>query len=428
MNTVNGLFEFIKSSPTPFHTVETVKKILLNHGFSEISESDADKAPEGDLFITRNGSSIIAFKNRASARGFMICASHDDHPMFKLKRLKKRASGGAYVLETERYGGMVHYSWLDRPLSIAGRVIVRTENGVRTVTVDIGRDLIVIPSLAIHLNRGVNENCKFDPAVDLRPLFGSDDDENGLINMIAEKAGVRKEDIISHDLFVYNRGEGRLFGEKNEYILSPALDDLECVYTSLTAFLSARTSDSVPVFAVFDNEEVGSETKQGAASDFLSDTLRRIIPNEREYRIALQNSLMLSADNAHARHPNRGELSDASNAPVMNGGVVIKYNANQRYATDGVSDALFRIICERAGVPVQTYCNRADLPGGSTLGSIANTVVALPTVDIGLAQLAMHCATETAGAIDPELMIKAVTEFFSSSVRKTENGQWVIEK
>lgn len=426
MDTVNGLFEFIGSSPTPFHTVETIKKALVSRGFTEISETDLGTLPEGDVFVTRNGSSIIAFKKRANAKGFMICASHDDHPCFKLKRLSTRSTGGGHVIETERYGGMVNYSWLDRPLSIAGRVLVRTENGVRSVNIDMDRDLLVIPSLAIHLNREVNNACKFDPATELRPLFGSETDENGLLDMIADKANAKREDIISHDLFVYNREEGRLFGEKNEYILSPALDDLECVYASLAAFLAASPAEAIPVLAVFDNEEVGSETKQGAASDFLAAVLGRILPNEREYRAALGNSLMLSADNAHARHPNRGEMSDAANAPVMNGGVVIKYNANQRYATDGVSDALFRIICERAGVPVQTYCNRADLPGGSTLGSISNTVVSLPTVDIGLAQLAMHCATETAGSRDPEMMIRALTEFFSSSVKRVENDSWIV--
>lgn len=413
---INELFEFIKASPTSYHAVDTVKKMLIGNGFFEISEADVNNAPEGNYFVTRNASSLIAFRNKASAYGFMICAAHGDHPMFKLKQLSETKTGNCFVLETERYGGMVHYSWMDRPLSIAGRVLVRTETGIRSVLIDLDRDLLSIPSIAIHLNRTVNDGYKFNPAVDMRPLFGDAASEGKLIEIIANAAGVKKENVISHDLFVYNRDSGKLFGEQNEYILAPAIDDLECVYTSVKAFLSVRDSASIPVLAIFDNEEVGSETKQGAASTFLADTLKRIVPNERILRAMLSSSLMLSADNAHARHPNHGELSDGFNAPSMNGGVVIKYNANQRYTTDGVSDALFRVICDRAGVPVQNYYNRADMPGGSTLGSISNTVVSLPTVDIGLSQLAMHCATETAGSRDPELMIKALTEFYSSSV------------
>ena len=418
---INGLFEFIKNSPTSFHAVDTVKKMLIGNGYSEIQETDVNNAPEGKYFVIRNGSSLIAFKNKANAYGFMICASHSDHPMFKLKQLSETKTGSNFVIETERYGGMVHYSWLDRPLSIAGRVLVKTESGVRSVLIDLDRDLISIPSVAIHLNRTVNDGYKFNPATDLRPLFGDADAEGKLIELIANEAGVKKEDIISHDLYVYNRDEGRLFGANNEFFLAPALDDLESVYTSTVAFLNARDADSIPVLAIFDNEEVGSETKQGAASTFLADTLKRIAPNEGTYRAMLTNSLMLSADNAHARHPNHGELADALNAPAMNGGVVVKYNASQRYATDGVSDALFRTVCDRAGVPVQSFYNRADLPGGSTLGSISNTVVPVSTVDIGLAQLAMHCATETAGSRDPEMMIKAITEFYSSAIRYNGN-------
>ncbi len=413
---INELFKFIKASPTAYHAVDTVKKMLISHGFSEISENDVNSAPEGKYFVTRNGSSLIAFENKSSAYGFMVCASHGDHPTFKLKQLSETKTGNSFVLETERYGGMVHYSWLDRPLSIAGRVIVKTEGGIRPVLIDLDRDILSIPSLAIHLNRTVNDGYKFNPALDMRPLFGDDSSEGKLTQLIAEAAGVKKENVISHDLFLYNRDDGRIFGAQNEYFLAPALDDLECVYTSTAAFLNARRSSAIPVLAIFDNEEVGSETKQGAASTFLADTLKRIVPNERVYRAMLGSSLMLSADNAHARHPNHAELSDASNAPVMNGGVVIKYNAGQRYATDGVSDALFRAICNRAGVPVQSFYTRADLVSGSTLGSIATTLVPIPTVDIGLSQLAMHCACETAGARDPEMMIKALTEFYSSAI------------
>ena len=297
----------------------------------------------------------------------------------------------------------------------AGRVIVKNGNTLTKSLFDIDRDFAVIPSVAIHLNRGVNDSCKLSPAVDMLPLVASEG--KALIEEIKGALSVSEENIVAHDLFLYNREEGRVFGANNEFILSPRLDDLECVYASMTAFLSANDANSTPVLAVFDNEEVGSETKQGAASTFLYDVLSRI--SGEKYYAMLYNSIMVSADNAHAKHPNHPELSDSDNAPLLNSGVVVKWNASQRYATDGLSAALFEQIAKNGGAQLSRYYNRADLPGGSTLGSISNTKVSIPTVDIGLPQLAMHSATETAGATDLSDMIKALISFYSTAIKRS---------
>ena len=426
MKYTQELFDFIKSSPNAYHAVKSVKDMLDSLGYTELSEGERWNIRYGAKhYVIRNGTSIIAFRANKSARGYMIVSSHSDSPSFRVK-ITPEAVGVYSRLEVEKYGGMIYYSWLDRPLSVAGRAIVKTENGVASRLVNIERDLVSIPSLAIHLNRGVNDGAKFNPAQDLLPLYSVDKDKDAFLHAISDELGVDKEDILSHDLFLYNRDEGRTFGKDDEFILCPRLDDLGCVYASLQAFVSADESESVPVLAVFDNEEVGSETKQGAASTFLRDVLTRISGSDEVLRLALANSFMVSADNAHAQHPAHPEMSDADNAPKLNGGIVIKYNANQKYATDGLSDAIFRSICEKAGVKVQTYCNRADLPGGSTLGSISNTVVSVPTVDIGLPQLAMHSANETAGSHDVEEMVKALTEFYSSSIVKKGDSVTIL--
>ena len=418
MNHINGLFDFIKKSPSAYHAVNTVKEMLDAQGYTELYECDRWKLTvDGKYYVIRNGTSIISFRTAKDARGFMIVASHSDSPSFRVKVTPE--TRGAYTrLEVEKYGGMIYYTWLDRPLSVAGRALVRTADGIESRLVDLDADLLTIPSLAIHLNRGVNDGAKFNPAKDLLPLYSQGSEQGAFIDSVAKSLGVDSESILSHDLFLYNRDEGRRIGKDGEFILCPRLDDLGCVYSSAVAFIDSTSSGAVPILAVFDNEEVGSETKQGAASTFLRDVLLRISGSEASLSVALENSFMVSADNAHAKHPAYPEMSDADNAPLLNGGVVIKYNASQRYATDGLSDSVFRTVCRRAGVKVQTYCNRADLPGGSTLGSIADTKVSVPTVDIGLPQLAMHSANETAGAYDVEDMVKALSEFYSSSILK----------
>ena len=412
MKLLNGLFDFIKKSPTAYHAADTVAKILVENGYTELYEGSHWALNDGGrYFVRRNCSSLIAFRTVKGARGFMIAASHTDSPTFRVKLSGEK--GGAYSrLDVEKYGGMIYYSWLDRPLSVAGRVVVATEGGVECRLVNLDCDLVSIPSLAIHLNRGVNDGAKLNPATDMLPLYSTGG--GSLEAKICDAAGVTPDKLLSHDLFLYNREQGRVFGANGEFILCPRLDDLESVYASLEGFLGAGDCASVPVFAIFDNEEVGSETKQGAASTFLFDTLSRIAGDD--YRPILASSMMLSIDNAHALHPNHPEMSDGANAPLLGGGIVVKFNANQRYATDALSDGIFAAICAREGVKTQRYYNRADLPGGSTLGSISNTRVSVPTVDIGFAQLAMHSATETAAVSDLEPMVVATRAFFSTSL------------
>ena len=399
-------------------TVATVTDMLEKDGYTRLFEGDKWTLTDGGrYYVVRSGSSLIAFRTVKGANGFMISAAHTDSPAFRVKLSGEK--GGAYTrLDVEKYGGMIYYSWLDRPLSVAGRVVISGLSGVESHLVNLDTDLCSIPSLAIHFNRGVNEGASFNPAVDLLPLYSISG--GNLLDDVATAVGTTPDEILSHDLFLYNRDEGKTFGKNGEFILCPRLDDLEGVYASLRGFLAADVSKSIPVYAIFDNEEVGSSTKQGAASTFLYDTLTRIAGDD--YLPMLASSMMLSIDNAHALHPNRPEMSDRENAPLLGGGIVVKFNANQRYTTDAVSHALFLEICRRASVPTQKYYNRGDIAGGSTLGSISNTRVSVPTIDIGFPQLAMHSATETAAVADIEPMIKAVTAFFSTSISENKNG------
>ena len=419
------LFQYIKASPTAYHACEESARILKSAGYTELCEGEAWRFDtNGKYFVRRNGSSLIAFKAPDGApKGFVITASHSDSPCLKIKDNASLKDSNFTRLSVEVYGGPILSTWLDRPLAVAGRVSVKGENGIEIKLVDSNTPCVVIPNVAIHMNRQVNTGFNFNASVDLIPLFEAKETEKTLEGMIAELAGVNAEDILATDLYVYNCQEGVEWGS---FISAPRLDDLQCAYSSLEAFLTADESESTPIYALFDNEEVGSSTKQGAASTFLYDVLKRINKSSggdnETYIIALSNSLMLSCDNAHSVHPNHPEYSDKNHTVKMNGGVVIKYNANQKYTTDAVSSALFKLICERARVPYQLYCNRADMPGGSTLGSIANTKVSINTVDIGLAQLAMHSSYETAGAKDTEYMVRALKSFYSSSLLQTPGG------
>ena len=427
MSYINELIDFIKASPTAHHTVSTIKAVLMAAGYTEVFENDPRSFSDGgNHFVIRGGSSIIAFKGKGNESGFMICASHSDSPCFKIK---DELSGVNYTrLATEKYGGMIHYSWLDRPLSVAGRIVVKTPEGIKRVLVNIEKDSVVIPSVAIHLNRSVNDGYKFNPASDLLPLVGGKDSKGVVMETIAKLAGVSVNEIISHDLYLYNAERGKVIGINDEYILAPRIDDLGCVYASLRAFINAPVSDkSVAVLAVFDNEEVGSETKQGACSTFLDMTLGAIAGSSAKYAAMLTSSFMVSADNAHAVHPNHPELYDSTNAPVLGGGVVVKYNANQRYTTDAISDGVLAVLAERAGIKLQKFSNRADMVGGSTLGSISNTRVSVSTIDIGLPQLAMHSASETSAVSDISDMVAVLTELFSSSINKNKDDIAIIK-
>ncbi len=426
------LLKFLEKSPTSFHAVANIAEILGKKGFTPLTESRKwELVPGGKYYVTRNGSSILAFMIPGKDfQGFQIIASHSDSPSFKVKENPEMDKEGLYTrLNVEGYGGMLCAPWFDRPLSVAGRVAVRTENGVETRLINVDQDLLLIPSLAIHMNRKANDGQSYNMQQDLIPLYGDGKAKNSFRKLIAKEAKVSEKDLLSTDLFLYSRTKGTIWGAKGEFLSSGRLDDLQCAYASLKGFLKAENSKSIPVYAVFDNEEVGSDTKQGAASTFLKDVLHRINGalgrSEEEYQVALTGSFMVSADNAHAVHPNYADKTDPTNRPFLNGGIVIKYNANQKYTTDAVSAALFKLLCEKEKVPCQTFVNRSDMAGGSTLGNISNTQVALNTVDIGLPQLAMHSPYETAGTKDTEYLVKAAKAVFSASILVSGDGKFM---
>ena len=366
----------------------------------------------------RNSSSVIAFTIPENARnGYRIMASHSDSPTFKIKENPEMAVEKKYVkLNVERYGGMLCAPWFDRPLSIAGRVITEENGELVTHLVNVDRDLVLIPNLSIHMNREVNDGYKYNAQKDMLPLYGDITAKDTFMKTIAEAAGVKEESILGHDLFLYNRQPGTIWGASNEFVSSGRLDDLQCAFSSLQGFLRGDKKEHISLFCLLDNEEVGSGTKQGAASTFLYDTLMRINASldltYEDYLVNLAKGFMISADNAHAIHPNHTDMADPVNRPYLNEGIVIKFNANQKYCTDGVSAAMFKSLCKKAGVPYQTFTNRSDILGGSTLGNISNTKVALNTVDIGLPQLAMHSPYETAGVKDTWYLIQAVEKFY----------------
>ncbi len=439
-NRVQDLMNFIDNSPSVFHAVENVANILEANGYTRVYENDKTTlAPLGKYYITRNNSSIIAFKMPKSQAPFLITASHSDSPSFKLKWDAELESGAYVRLNTEKYGGMILSSWLDRPLSLAGRVIIKNEdeNGISFTSknVNVDRDLLIIPNVAPHQNRTVNDGFKYNPQSDMLPIFAGAGSKGKLLQVIADAAGIEKDKIVGSDIFLYSRNKGTFIGADNEWYACSRIDNLGCAYTTLMGLLESDNDNMTSVCSIFDNEETGSSTKQGAASDFLRSVLERICSafeaqNGEAVSVneLLASSFMVSADNGHAKHPNRPEFSDPNNYPLMNKGIVVKFNASQKYTTDAPSASIFIEICRRAGVPYQTFHNRSDAPGGSTLGSISNTKVPLSTVDIGLAQLAMHSSYETAGTLDVEYMIKAMTQFYNSCIVSCSDANYTLLK
>ena len=418
-NLTESLLDFISCSPSCFHAVDNIIGKLDDEGYTRLYEGENWSISKGGRYYTvRNLSSVVAFAvpGEMTAVKFMITASHSDSPTFKIKDTPELADGVYTRINTERYGGMIFDSWLDRPLSVAGRVMVRTQNGVEARLVNLDRDLLLIPHVAPHMENP-NDGKKYNPASDLVPLYGDAASKDSFMKLVSGAAGVSEDEVISHELFLYNRQPASVWGAEGQFISSPKLDDLECAFASLAAITETTPKGAIPVMFVADNEEVGSLTKQGAASTFLRDVLSRICDSlGGDIRVAASQSMMLSADNAHAVHPNNPGLADPVHRPVMNGGVVMKYNASQLYTTDAVSAAVFREICRKADVPVQVFANRSDLRGGSTLGNISNGQVSMSSVDIGLAQLAMHSSYETAGAKDIAHMVNAMKRFFETEL------------
>lgn len=410
------MLDFIDRSPSCYQAVENAERELEAAGFVRLMEEEKwELLQGGKYYVSRNGSSLIAFAiPEGEMKGFHMIASHSDSPCFKIKENPEMTVEGHYVkLNVEKYGGMILSTWLDRPLSVAGRVVMA---GPVVKNVAIEKDLLIIPNVAIHMNREMNKGVEYNVQTDMLPLYGMEDGGKPLHELAARAAGIEAEEILGSDLFLYNREKGRIFGAEGEFICAPRLDDLECLYASLQAMLHGKPKHYANFMIAFDNEEVGSTTRQGAASTFLRDTLKRICEafamREGDYSRLLAGSFLISADNAHGVHPNHPEKADPTNRPYLNGGIVIKYHGSQKYTTDGVSAAIMKSICQRAGVPWQTYANRSDIAGGSTLGNLSAAQVPVNSVDIGLPQLAMHSAYETAGAKDVEYMIRAMECFY----------------
>ena len=412
------LIHFIAKSPSTFHAVRGIKAALLYAGFTEIREEDTWQIEKGGKYVvTRNGSALMAFTvPQEGAEAFHITASHCDSPTFKIKENPEIADGPYVKLNVEGYGGMIMSTWLDRPLSVAGRLLV-TENGhLAEKLVAIDGTMLVIPSVAIHMDRSVNQHKEWTVQKDMLPLYGMTGAKTPFMDVIAAAAKVKAADILAHDLILYSRVPGTIWGEEREFISSPKLDDLQCAFACFRGFTQGQKEKSISVYALFDNEEVGSATSQGAGSTFLANTLERLARSlgysYDETMAMIARSFMISADNAHSVHPNHPEYADPVNRPVINGGIVIKYSAAQKYATNAFSAAYFKKLCKDHDIPTQTFTNHSDNPGGSTLGNISNTVIAMPTVDIGLPQLAMHSSYETAGVKDTAYLVDAVTKFY----------------
>lgn len=425
MNINEQFITFIENSPSAFHAVHNLANMVRKYGFNELKENETWKIEKGkSYYVTRNNSSIIAFHVGETLNNyhFQIASSHSDSPTFKVKEMAELEGKSGYLkLNVEGYGGMIHSSWFDKPLSLAGRVMVKEENKIVSKLFHCKKDILMIPNMPIHMNRDINNGYKYNVQIDLLPLFSAGACSKGAYQeMIAEELGVKVEDIIGIDLFLCNHQKPSLWGWKDEFISAPKLDDLQCAFASFNALCNSKNEDFIQVAACFDNEEVGSLTKQGADSTFMEDVLKRVNAclgkNSEEYYCTIAKSFMVSCDNAHALHPNHPEKFDAENYTKMNAGVVVKYNANQKYTTDAFSRTIFEELCKKVNVPVQHYANRSDMVGGSTLGNLSNAHISLHCVDIGLAQLAMHSSYETAGSKDLSYLVDALKAVYAYNV------------
>lgn len=421
------LIDFIYESPTAFHAVSTVKERLYNCGFIELMEEEKWSLEKGGkYFVTKNNSAIAAFvigKGNAVECGFKIIGAHTDSPTFRVKPSPEMTSEGSYIrLNTEIYGGPILNTWLDRPLSVAGRVTVRSENILypETRLVNIKKPILIIPNLAIHMNREVNKGIELNAQRDTLPLLAHVNENlekgNCLLKVIAEELKLDASSIIDFDLYLYEYEKGSIIGLNNEFISSGRLDDLSMVHAGIEALCRVEAVQATNVMIAFDNEEVGSRTKQGGDSPFLATVLERILISQgkgrEDFFRALAKSFMISADLAHAVHPNMGEKHDPVNRPVLNEGPVIKISANQSYTTDSNSDAVYEEICKKAGVPVQKFVNRSDLAGGSTIGPISSTHLDIRSVDMGTPILAMHSVRELGGVLDHTYVTASFEEFY----------------
>lgn len=424
---IDDLLTFMDSSPVNFYAVDTVRRRLDEEDYIRLDQSESwNIEAGGKYYVIKNDSAIFAFEvgNGSPDAGFKIISAHSDSPGFRIKpRPEIVAPGNALKINTEVYGGPILYTWFDRPLSIAGRVVTRSDNPLRPDhrLINFERPLMTIPHLAIHFNRSVNEGNPLSKQKDMLPVLALVNDtiesKGYLLDMVADELGIDSHDILDFDLSLYDVSHALLLGANDEFVSSGRLDDLSMVHASMTALLQSEQGSMTRVMAIFDNEETGSGTKQGAASPELDYILRRICAafggNEEDYLRAVAKSFMVSADNAHGIHPNYPEKQDPTNHPALGGGPVVKINANCKYMTDADSAAVFKVICEQAGVPCQYFVNHSDVAGGSTLGNILTSQIPLRGVDMGAALWAMHSVRETASALDHEYIISAFTQFYN---------------
>ncbi|MDY2829638.1 MAG: M18 family aminopeptidase [Sodaliphilus sp.] len=424
---ISSLLSFLDSSPCNFLAVDSVRNILTNNGFSERSlNSKFNLKQRAKVFFTKNDSAIFAIslgKKSIAETGFKIIAAHSDSPCFRIKpNAVIKAENGIIKLNTEVYGGPILYTWFDRPLSLAGRVIVRSGDSLHPTTklVKFDNPLLQIPHLAIHFNRAVNEGNPLSKQKDMLPIIAKINDslqaDNLILQLISDKLGIAQSDIIDFDLMLYDTEHACTFGANNEFLSSGRLDDLSMVHAAITAITEQDGGDQTLVVAIFDNEETGSGTKQGAGSPVLSNILLRLVEMQggsfEDFAIAIEKSFMVSADNAHAFHPNYAEKYDPTNHPTLGGGPCIKINSNCKYMTDAHSAAIFKCLCEDANAPFQYFVNHSDVAGGSTLGNILTGQIDIEGVDVGNPLLAMHSVRET-GSVDDHLnMIKVFKKFF----------------
>ncbi len=413
------LISFIDKSPTCYQVVDNVKKVLIDNSFIELKENQKFNIKEGNsYFVTRNNSSLIAFRIPRKYNGFSIIASHTDSPSFKLKSNPEVSTEDKYTtLNVEGYGGMICSSWFDRALSIAGRVFYQDKDGIKEKLINFDRDLVSIVNLAIHQNREVNDGHAYKKQKDLMPIIGIGNKKEEINKLIAKELKIKNEQILDFDLFLYNREKGKIWGLDQEFYSSSQIDDLQGVFTSLSALIETEAKSNINMAIFLDNEEVGSGTKQGALSDFIKVTIDRIANSlnwdVEDKAIYQANSFMISCDNGHSYHPNYKEKTDIVNKPILNNGVLIKYSANQKYTTDGFSSAYLKSILNKAKVPYQEFVNHSDIAGGSTLGNLVSRNYSISTIDIGAAQLAMHSCYETGGTKDTYYMIEAMKAFYS---------------
>ena len=427
------LMSFIEETPNAYYCVNNLRQELINNGFEELYENEPwiNLKEDGKYFVTRNDSSLIAFKmsDKKENIGFNIVSAHTDSPSFYIKPNADMFDGNYMKLNISGYGMMLNYTRFDRPLSLAGRVVTVKDGEYKKQLVNVDKDLLIIPSQAIHMNRDANEKISFNHQVDMLPLISLNNDKK-LEDIIRENLsnfGKDVDKICDYDLNLYNRDSAKYVGLNDELILAPRLDDLASLFPAFTSFIESENTNSINVLCAFNNEEIGSLTLQGADSTFFIDTLTRIAnASNIDLLVALNNTFVISADNAHAMHPNAASKNDPTNKVLLNNGLVIKHHIN--YSTDAVTSSLFKGICENAKVPYQDFACRSDMRCGATLGRISQSHVSVDSVDIGLPQLAMHSTNETIGSKDVLYMYKSLLEFYNSTIIKEKNKIRILHK